>query len=73
MGVTISKLYSYKSQSNVFKLLLNFPPNGPHKTRFGYFKSNFPIFNDCFFETYKFTIVAYGENVNLNYLENERS
>ncbi len=26
---------SYKSQSKVFKLLLNFLPNGPHKTTFG--------------------------------------
>ncbi len=24
--------YSYKSQPKVFKLVLNFPPNGPHKT-----------------------------------------
>ena len=33
----------------------------------------FLIFNDFFFENSKFTIVAYGEIKNLNYLENERS
>ncbi len=32
----------------------------------------FAIFNDFFFENFKFTIVAYGEIKNLNYLENER-
>ncbi len=39
MGVKISKRYSsYKSQPKVFKLLLNFVPNGPHKTTFGIFE-----------------------------------
>ncbi len=33
----------------------------------------FAIFNYFFFENFKFTIVAYGEIKNLNYLENERS
>ncbi len=33
MGVKISKRYScYKSQPKVFKLFLNFLPNGPHKS-----------------------------------------
>ncbi len=34
MGAKISKRYSYKSQPKVFKLFLNFLPNGPHKTTF---------------------------------------
>ncbi len=39
MGVNISKRYStYKSQPNVLKLVLNFPPNGPHKNTFGIFE-----------------------------------
>ncbi len=33
----------------------------------------FPIFNNFFLKNSKFTIVAYGEIKNLNYLENERS
>ncbi len=40
MGVKISKRYSsYKSQPKVFKVLLNFLRNGPHKTMFGIFES----------------------------------
>ncbi len=36
MGAKISKRYSsYKSQPKVFKRILNFLPNGPHKTTFG--------------------------------------
>ncbi len=39
MGAKNSKRYSsYKSQSKVFKLFLNFLPNGPHKTTFGIFE-----------------------------------
>ncbi len=39
MGVKITKCYSsYKSQTNVLKLVLNFPPNGPHKSMFGIFE-----------------------------------
>ncbi len=39
MGAKISKRYSsYKEQPNVFKLVLNFPPNGPHKTPLGILK-----------------------------------
>ena len=34
MGVNISKRYFYKSQPKVFKHVLNFPPNGPHKIIF---------------------------------------
>ncbi len=33
-GSEISKRYSYKSQTNVFKLVLKFLSNGPHKTTF---------------------------------------
>ncbi len=62
LGAKISKRYScYKSQPNFFKLVLNFPPNVPHKTMFG----NFGIFSfrflTFFFENVKFTIVAYGK------------
>ena len=36
MGAKISKRYSsYKLQPKVFKLVLNFLPDGPHKTMFG--------------------------------------
>ncbi len=39
MGAKISKRYSsYKSQPKVFKLFLNFLPNGGHKTTFGIFE-----------------------------------
>ncbi len=37
MGVKISKRYFYKSQPKIFKLVLEFPPNGPHKTTLGIF------------------------------------
>ena len=38
MGIKVSKCYSYKSQPNVFKLVLNFPPSGPHKMTLGIFE-----------------------------------
>ncbi len=39
MGVKMSKCcYFYKSQPNVFKLVLNLPPNGRHKTTLGILK-----------------------------------
>ena len=38
MGGKISKRDSYKSQPKVVKLVLNFPPNGPHKNTFGIFE-----------------------------------
>ena len=40
MGAKISKLDSYyKRQPKVLKkLVLNLPPNGPHKTTFGIFE-----------------------------------
>ncbi len=62
MGVKISKRYSsYKSQPNVFKLVLNFLPNGPHKIALGIFQIwGFWILM-IFFQTFKLTIVAYGE------------
>ncbi len=74
-GSEISKRYSsYKLQPNVLKLVLNYPPNGPHKTTFGIFEIlSFWFLTIFFFENCKFTIVAYGEIKNLNYLENERS
>ncbi len=38
MGVKSSKRYSYKSQPNLSKLTLNFPPNFSHKTTFEIFE-----------------------------------
>ncbi len=39
MGAKISKHYSsYKSQPKVFKLFLNFLPNGHYKITFGVFE-----------------------------------
>ena len=74
MEVNISKHYSsYKSQPKVFKLVLNFPPSGPHKTVFVIFEILSFRFLRIFFQNFKFTIVAYGEIKNINYLENERS
>ncbi len=52
---------------------MNFLPTGPHKTTFGIFEILSFWFLTIFFENSKFTIVAYGEIKNLNYLENERS
>ena len=37
MGLKNSKSYSNKSPPKVFKLVLNFPPNGPHKRFFFFF------------------------------------
>ena len=65
----ILQIACYKSQANVLKLVLNFPPNGPHKTSFGIFE----IYSFWFLTIGKFTIVAYGEIKTLNYLENQRS
>ncbi len=53
MGAKISKRYSsYKSQPKVLKLLLNFLPNGPHKSTVGIFEilkiEILVIFNDFF-------------------------
>ncbi len=51
MGAKISKRYSsYKSQPKVFKLFLNFLPNGPHKTSFGIFEILSSDFYQFFFE-----------------------
>ncbi len=38
IGVINSKRHSYISYPKVLKLILNFPPYGPHKTKFGIFK-----------------------------------
>ncbi len=43
------------------KLVLNFPPNGPHKNRSGIFEILSCWFLKIFFENLKFIIVAYGE------------
>ncbi len=72
MGAKISKGYSfYTSQPKVLKLVMNFPPNGSHKSTFGIF--DFLTVKDFFFENFKFTIAAYSEIKNLNYLGNKRS
>ncbi len=69
MGVKISKRnFSYKSQPNVFNLVLNFPPNGPHKTTFGMFEILSFRFLIFFFENFNFAIVAYEKIKSLNYL-----
>ena len=51
----ISKRYSsYKSQPKAFKLVLTFPPNGPHKTRFWIFEIlRLRLFNDFFFRNFQ--------------------
>ncbi len=65
----ISKRYSsYKSQPKVLKLVLNFLPNGPHKTAIVEILS-FWLLTFFFPENLKFTIVAYGEKNPLNFLE----
>ncbi len=46
----ISERYFYKSQPKVFKLVLNFLPNDPHKTKFGIFE------NSNFNEFYSFSL-----------------
>ncbi len=35
MGAKVSKRFPYKSPPKVFKILLNFLPDAPHKTAFG--------------------------------------
>ncbi len=57
--------------AKVFKLLLNFPPNGHHKTTFEVFEILSFQFLTIFSVNFKFSIVAYGEIKSLNYLENE--
>ena len=73
MGAKISKR-SYKLQPNVFKLFLNFPPNGPHKTTFGIFEILSLRLLMIFSRKFQIHhIVPYGETENLNCLGNERS
>ena len=64
MGVKISKrYYSYKLQPKVFKLVLNFPPNGPHKTTLGIFEIlSFCFLTFFFFENSKFTHCSLWRN-----------
>ena len=48
-GVNISKRYcSYKSQAKIFKVVLNFLPNGLTKLGWEFLNFDFPIFNDFF-------------------------
>ncbi len=61
MGAKISKRYSsYKSQPNVFKLVLLFPPMVLTKLRWGFWNFEVSFFND-FFIFFIFTTVAYGK------------
>ncbi len=65
--MNISKCYSsYKFQSIVLKLLLNFSAKGPHKTVFGItcIEILSSQFLAIFFFNFKFTIVAYREAKN---------
>ena len=72
MGENISKRYSsYKSQPKVFKLLLNFPPNGPHKAMFGIFEILSFRFLTIFFS--EISNLPLQPMENLNYLEYEQS
>ncbi len=55
MGAKISKRYSsYKLQPKVLKLVLNFPPNGPHKTTLGIFEILSFRFLMIFFRKFQF-------------------
>ena len=73
MGANISKRYSsYKSQPKVFKLFLNFLPNGPHKTTFGIFEI-LSFWFLAIFRKFQIHHCSLWRNQNLNYLENERS
>ncbi len=73
MGVKISKRYfSYTLRPKGFKFALKCLPSGPHKTTLGIFENLNFRFYDFFFENFKFSIVPYGEDKTLNYLENER-
>ena len=63
IGVHILKRYSsYKSQPRVFKLVLNFPLNGPHKNGLGISEIlSFRFLTHLFLRNFKFTIVPYGK------------
>ncbi len=55
MGAKISKRYSPTNRSQMFSNLniLNYPPNGPHKTTLGTFEILLLIFNDFFFRNFQ--------------------
>ena len=74
MGVKILKHYScYKSQPS-FETCPEFSSQWSSQNYgWDFLNFEFPIFNDFCFWKFKFTIVAYREIKNLNYLENERS
>ena len=65
IGVKISKPYSsYKSQPKVFERVLNFAPNGPHKTTFRIFEIlNFRFLTFFFrkFQIHHCSYIAYWE------------
>ena len=54
---------SYKSQSKVFKLFLNFLPNGPHKIMFGIFEI---LKIENFNEFYSFSLTWDPMGVNIS-------
>ncbi len=62
-GSNNSKFNSFYKSQPVFKLVLNFPSNGPHKTTFGIFELLSFQFLTSFSENFKFTIVAYMEKL----------
>ncbi len=72
-GVKILKRYSYKSRPKVFKLLLNFPPNGPHKPTLRIFEIFSYRFLAIFFRKFQIQHCSLWGNKDLNYLEYERS
>ena len=47
--------------AKVFKIVLNFPPNGPHKKTTGGGDFEFRFSTIFFSDNFKFIIVAYGE------------
>ena len=60
-----------KPKPKVFKLVLNFLLNGPHKTVSEIFKLSSFRFVTFIFENYKFAIISFRETQNLHYLQNE--
>ncbi len=65
---------SYKSQPNVFKLTLNFPPNGLHKTTLGIFEIlSFRFLTFFFFiQHFKLSIVPYKPQTSIVWKTSDR-
>ncbi len=70
LGVKISKRY-YKSQRKYVQTSPEFSSQwSSQNSVLDFWNFEFLIINDFFFKNFKFTMVAYGEIRNLNYLEN---